>query len=296
MKRVLITGAESYIGSAFERYVQERYADSCQTDTLDMRTPAWSCKSFVGYDAIFHVAGLAHQRETKRNAQQYYAVNRDLAIETAAKAKAEGVAQFVYVSSMSVYGMDTGVITSETVPMPKSHYGSSKLQAEEGLSRLADGDFKVCILRPPMVYGYGCRGHYRTLVKLAQILPFFPRVKNRRSMIYITNLCEFVRQAIEREAVGVFYPQNAQYVNTAEMLALIAASCNKRLHLTDRFEGLTNWGIAHVRYLRKACGSLCYAMEMSCTAEHYTVTDFPSSVRESVNGRSVAAEDDAKNA
>ena len=113
MKKILITGANSYIGVSFENYMKQ-WADEYSVDTVDMIDGTWREKDFGGYDAVFQVAGIAHKKETKENFELYYKVNRDLAIETAKKAKKDGVKQFIFLSSMSVYGMDTGVITNET--------------------------------------------------------------------------------------------------------------------------------------------------------------------------------------
>ncbi|MBR5858876.1 MAG: NAD-dependent epimerase/dehydratase family protein, partial [Clostridia bacterium] len=182
MKKILITGANSYIGTSFETYLKENFPDDYVVDTVDMIDGTWHEKSFAGYDSVFHVAGIAHQKETKENAHLYYEVNRDLAIEIAKKAKDDGVKQYIFLSSMSVYGVETGVITKETEPNPKSNYGKSKLQAEQGISSLASDDFKVCILRPPMVYGRGCKGNFQTVVKIVKKSPVFPNVKNKRSI------------------------------------------------------------------------------------------------------------------
>ena len=152
MKRILITGANSYIGTSFEKYVSQ-WPERYETDTVDMIDGSWREKSFAGYDAVFHVAGIAHRKETKENAHLYYEVNRDLAIETAQKAKRDGVHQFIFLSSMSVYGKNTGVITQETPVAPKSNYGRSKAEAEKGIEGLQDADFNVAVLRPPMIYG-----------------------------------------------------------------------------------------------------------------------------------------------
>ena len=149
MKKIIITGANSYIGTSFESYMKQ-FAEEYSVDTVDMIDGTWREKSFADYDVVFHVAGIAHRKETKENAELYYKVNRDLAIDVAAKAKADGVKQFVFLSSMSVYGMESGVITRDTVPLPKSNYGKSKLQAEEGIIPLADNSFAVAVIRPPM--------------------------------------------------------------------------------------------------------------------------------------------------
>lgn len=229
MKKILITGANSYIGTSFDKYIRENYTDDYIVDTVDMIDGSWREKSFAGYDSIFHVAGIAHQKETKKNASLYYSVNRDLAIKTAKKAKSDGVKQFIFLSSMSVYGMDTGVITKETQPNPKSHYGCSKWEAEQGIEELEDENFKVCILRPPMVYGKGCKGNFQTVVKIVKRSPIFPYVKNKRSMIYIDNLGSFVRMCVDKSLCGMFYPQNREYVCTMDMARGIAAEIGKKL-------------------------------------------------------------------
>lgn len=229
MKKILITGANSYIGTSFEKYIKENFPNDYVVDTVDMIDGTWREKDFSAYDSIFHVAGIAHQKEKKQNAELYYKVNRDLAIETAQKAKKDGVKQFIFLSSMSVYGMDTGIITKETVPNPKSNYGKSKLQAEEGINLFADDSFNVCILRPPMVYGKNCKGNFQTVVKIVKKCPVFPRIQNERSMIYIDNLNAFVKMCIDQILFGVYCPQNREYVKTMDMAKIIANKlCKKR--------------------------------------------------------------------
>ena len=100
MKKILITGANSYIGTSFENYIRKNFSETYAVDTVDMIDGNWREKSFAGYDSVFHVAGIAHRKETRETAHLYYEVNCDLAIETADKAKKEGVKQFIFLSSM----------------------------------------------------------------------------------------------------------------------------------------------------------------------------------------------------
>ena len=103
MKKILITGANSYIGTSFEKYIYENYRDGYQIDTLDMIDPNWKEYDFSGYDSIFHVAGIAHVdvgNVSKETEKLYYQVNCDLAYETALKAKKSKVKQFIYMSSI----------------------------------------------------------------------------------------------------------------------------------------------------------------------------------------------------
>lgn len=229
MKKVLITGANSYIGVSFENYVKEHYSNELSVDTVDMIDGSWRQKDFRGYDVVFHVAGLAHadvgnvSDEVKK---KYYAVNTDLAIETAKKAKADGVKQFVFMSSAIIYGDSAPygkkkVITAETKPQPSNFYGDSKWQADKGVRVEADKDFIVTVLRPPMIYGKGSKGNYPLLSKFAKKLPIFPDVQNERSMLYIENLCEFLCQVMMRGEGGVFWPQNSSYSNTSKIVKYI---------------------------------------------------------------------------
>lgn len=176
----------------------------------------------------------------KRDKDLYFRVNRDLAYEVAKKAKKEGVSQFIFLSSMSVYGMETGVITRDTVPQPKSLYGKSKLEAEKLIEHLNDQTYKVAILRPPMVYGKGCKGNYPKLAKLAKITPLFPDIDNKRSMIYVDNLSKFLKVIIDDNQSGLFFPQNNEYVKTSELVKLIAKYNNKKIRLTKLFNPIIN--------------------------------------------------------
>ena len=192
-------------------------------------------KSFTGYDAVFHVAGIVHIKETRKNAPLYYMVNSDLVVETAKKAKRDGVKQFVFLSSMSVYGLVTGTITPSIIPMPKSNYGRSKLQAEQLLSQLADDESIVTIIRPPMVYGPGCRGNYQTLTEYAKRLPLFPDYPNQRSMIEIKRLCQYLKDRIDKKQKGIFFPQDDNYACTTQIVREIAVQNNYTIYFTKFF-------------------------------------------------------------
>ncbi len=255
MKKILITGANSYIGVSVENYLK-LFSDQYQVDTIDVIDNSWRSEKFAGYDTVFHVAGIAHRKETKANAKLYYDVNRDLAVEIALKAKEEGVVQFIFLSSMSVYGLETGVITQKTIPCPKSNYGKSKFEAEIELNKLVDERFKIAILRPPIVYGKGCKGNYQQLRKIALNSPFFPSLSNDRSMIFIDHLSEFVKQIIDSDDSGLFLPQNKEYVCTRSMVDLVAAQHGKKMKHIGIFNLLIKY--LPISVFKKAFGSLVY--------------------------------------
>ena len=288
MKKILITGANSFIGISFETYLREHFVGEYIVDTVDMIDGSWREKDFSGYDSVFHVAGIAHSDSGKISDEKeklYYAVNTDLTVETAKKAKADGVKQFVFMSSAIVYGESAPigknrVITKDTPTSPENCYGDSKVQAENGIRPLNDDSFKVVILRPPMIYGKGSKGNYPLLAKLALKTPIFPDVKNQRSMLYVGNLCEFVRLMVENEESGTFWPQNAEYSNTGEMVKMIAAAHGKKLTLVKGF----GWALKLMSHLtglvNKAFGNLCYAKELSEYKTDYRVKSLKDSVEE----------------
>lgn len=289
MKKILITGKGSYLGNSLKAYL-EAFGDCYQVDCLSLRSGDWKEQSFRGYDAVYHTAAIVHQPRSKDapgELARYRAVNCDLAVDAAKKAKAEGVRQFVFLSTMAVYGLTaafgkTVTITAQTPTVPKDNYGLSKLEAERALLSLEGPDFRVAILRPPMIYGKDCKGNFRSLVSMARRLPFFPKVPNRRSMLYVGSLNRLVQQIIDREERGIFCPQDPEYVNTSAMVQAIAAAQGKRLLLIPGF----SWALHLLRHLTgavdKAFGSLVYDKALSKLEEDYCIASFPDSVKQSV--------------
>jgi len=277
LKRVLITGANSYVGTNVEKWLM-RNPDKYTVDTLNMKDQSWKNFDFSKFDVVFHVAGVAHVSTKKSMQDLYFKVNRDLAIETAQKAKSSGVKQFIFMSSMIVYNSKESVITHETKPDPDNFYGLSKLQAEDRISKLECLSFKVCILRPPMIYGKHCKGNYLKLSKLSIKIKLFPNISNYRSMLYIDNLSELVKLIIDNEDMGIFFPQNKNQISTSELVKLISNANKKKIYL---FSGL-NWIIKlmnKIRIVRKIFGNFAYAKEISIY-EHgeYQIYDFHESI------------------
>lgn len=259
--RVCISGAGSYIGIQIAKHLLSN-PEAFQVAEVDVSQP-WKPEAFAGFDAVIHVAGIAHQKETDNNRELYTTVNRDLALEVARAAKANGVKQFVFFSSMSVYGRNTGYIDASTQPAPNTAYGISKWEAEQGLAPLADDTFRVAVLRPPLVYGRGCRGNYPRLAALAKRLPVFPKVNNQRSMLYIGTLCSFVQNLLESGEGGLYFPQNREYVGTNALMTEVARNHGKRICLLPGFGWLLKLLEGKVMLVEKVFGSLTYDQQMS---------------------------------
>ena len=276
LKNVLVIGESSYIGASFLRYAGGRFSITA----VSSRDGKWRDADFSQVDAVLHCAGLAHVPQKKDMKQLYYDVNCNLAVDVAQKAKAAGVKQFVFLSSMAVYGRGQTVITPATQPSATDFYGGSKLAAEEKLQRLASPGFDVCMVRPPMVYGAGCRGNFPRLVALEKKLPVFPNIQNRRSMVYIDNLCEFLCQAIGKGKGGICRPQNTEYVNTTELVTLIARLQGRNMRTTRVFNPLIRVARRFVPLVDKLFGDLVY--ERSGDEAGYNVVGFEDGVRVSV--------------
>lgn len=252
-KKVLIVGSGSYIGETFKTYAEQHYPSNFTFTTVSTlpgddgksELDKLSSEDLGQYDIVYHLAGIAHAdvgNVDDATKEKYYKVNTDLAIRTAQRCKEAGVKNFVFMSSMIVYGDSAPygqerVIDRDTIPTPANFYGDSKWQADKGIRALADEHFHTFILRPPMIYGKGSKGNYPTLAKLAKKLPVFPDVENERSMLYVGNLCEllsllFLSSVDNAPASLIFIPQNGEYTKTAQMVKEIARVAGKHIVVT----------------------------------------------------------------
>ena len=257
MKNILITGANSYIGTSVEKRLMKE-PDKYNVDTLDMQNSDWKEYDFSKYDVVFHVAGIAHIKETRENSHLYFEINRDLALETAKKAKASGIKQFIYLSSMSVYGLDVGTIGNDTKPNPISSYGKSKFEAEELLKDLDDENFMVCILRPPMVYGENSPGNLTKLINMVKKIHIFPTLRNRRSAISVEMLSMYIEDCIDNDKSGLILPQDKEYMCTYEIIRKYMDANNIKVIYTSIFNPILRFLIGKIGLISKCFGDLIY--------------------------------------
>ena len=282
MTKVLITGAGSYVGESVRRYILSTSSDF-EIDAVDTMNDAWKEADYSKYDVVYHVAGIAHVNADPKMEALYYKVNRDLTVEVARAAKAAGVKQFIFMSSQIVFhesqSLKTEVLTADTKENPNGFYGDSKLQAEKGLHELECDAFKVCILRPPMIYGPNSKGNFPRLVKLAQKTPLFPAWHNKRSMLYIDNLAEFVKQAILRELSGTFYPQNRELADTVEIIRYFAKANGHKVWITRLLNPFVWLGSFILQPINKMFATYYYDPEMSKMDFDYQFVSFEESLK-----------------
>ena len=285
MKKILITGKNSYIGVNFKNWLLKQ-KKKYSVEEIETMNDEWKNTDFHNCDVVLHVAGIAHVSSNPELKDLYYKVNRDLALEIAKCAKENNVKQFIFMSSMIIYGKDAPigkekVISKETVPNATDFYGDSKLQADLELQKLEDKDFKVVIIRTPMVYGPKCKGNFPRLKKIAKMSPVFPNIENKRSMIYIDNLCEFFKQCIDREYSGIYYPQNNDYLSTKEIIRIMAESMNKKIYFIKLFNPIIKLLSKKINIINKVFGSKIYEKETSGDFS-YCIVDVEESIRRSI--------------
>lgn len=285
LKRVLITGTNSYIGLSVNKWLMKT-PNEFYVETLDMKNQNWINYDFSQFDVVFHVAGIAHV-SSKRNMKELYSrVNRDLAIETARKAKISGVKQFIFMSSMIVYNSRESKITVNTKPDPDNLYGTSKLQAEEGIMKLMSKDFNICIIRSPMIYGPNSKGNFPKLVNFAKKTLLFPNFKNIRSALYIDNLAMYIQKCIDSNSNGVYFPQNNEYYSTSELVVSIRRHLNKKGYYPKYFNWLILFLRKYIPLFRKVFGDFYY--DISTNFQFQSVS-FSESIIFSLKGTDIDA-------
>ena len=278
---ILITGAGSYVGTQVENWLKKD--GQFQVDAVDTFGENWKKADYTQYEVVYHVAGIAHVNADPKMEPLYYQVNRDLTIAIAKHAKAAGVKQFIFMSSMIVFhesqSLKTEVLTKDTQPNPNGFYGDSKLQAEIGLKELECETFKVCILRPCMIYGPNAKGNFPRLAKLACKTPVFPAWHNKRSMLYIDNLAEFVKQAILRQLSGTFYPQNRELADTVEIIRFFAKEAGHKIWITKLLNPFVWLGSFVLQPINKMFATYHYDSSMSEMDFDYQLVSFEESLK-----------------
>lgn len=281
MKRVLITGATSWIGSEVAAHLAT-FPGRYEVERVSLRGGAWEERSWEGFDSVLHLAGIASSSASGAKAEaEYRRANVELAADAAAKAKADGVPHFVLMSSIYVYvdgSTEREAIAADTVPRPGTVYGRSKLEAERAVAPLAGTGFEVAVVRSPLVYGPGCSGNFALLAKLARVSPVFPDVDNARSMIFSRNLAELVRLLVEERGGGTFLPQDAEHVRTSELVRLLAEAQGRRVRLSRALGAAAGAAARRGGPFGRLFGNLSYTLDASECEYRYRISPLERSI------------------
>ena len=226
---LLITGSNGFVGS----YFINKYKNKYEIKTFSFLKDDINSLDCSDIDVVFHLSALVHQM-SGASCEEYEKVNVTQTLQLAKKAKENGVKQFVFMSTVKVYGEETeSKYTEDSICHPEDEYGKSKLKAELELQKLEDDNFNISIVRTPIVYGYGVKANIKSLVNLVNkisILPF-GKIKNKRSMVYIGNLCHLVDVVIEQEKAGIFLASDDEPLSTSRLIELIAKNLDKKIYL-----------------------------------------------------------------
>lgn len=229
MSRLLITGSNGFVGT----YFIDKYKNKYKIQKFSFINDDFSTLDAAGVDTVFHLSALVHQMGGA-SAEEYERVNVTQTLELAKKAKESGVKQFVFMSTVKVYGEETDdIYTENSGCYPEDEYGKSKLKAELELLKLESESFVVSIVRTPIVYGFGVKANIKNLVNLVKKVPVLPfgAIENRRSMVYIGNLCHLVDVVIEQEKSGMFLASDDEPLSTTKLIELIANELDKKVYL-----------------------------------------------------------------
>lgn len=226
----MITGASGFIGTNFIERYKEKY-NIVPVDLLKVKPEEIE---FKDVDTVLHLAALVHQMNGAPR-EKYFEINTELTRKIAEAAKKNKVKHFVFYSTVAVYGTHGSlneklILTKESKVNPKTPYAQSKWEAEKILKNLENSNFKISILRPPMVYGENCPGNMKRLEKLVKIFPILPfgNDENKRTLVHIDKLLEITKDVIDKEIIGIIIPKDDKDISIKEILEYIFKEKNKR--------------------------------------------------------------------
>ena len=229
MKKILLTGSNGFIGN----YFQDNYTDKYNIKTFSFRNDDFESLHVDDIDVVIHLSALVHQIG-ELSKEKYEEINVTQTVNLAKKAKASGVNHFIFMSTVKVYGEESDIAyKNNSICKPQDDYGKSKLKAEQGLKNLQNDNFKISIIRTPIVYGYGVKGNMKKIVNLVKNTSILPlgKIKNRRSMVYVGNLCNIIDILIVKERRGLFLASDDEVVSTTFLIEQISKTLNKSIYL-----------------------------------------------------------------
>lgn len=228
MSSIFITGSNGFIGQNLMTYFSSNFSF--------LIYEKYSPINILG-EVVLHIAGKAHDLKNTSNSNEYYQVNTELTKEVFDAFLASNAKVFITLSSVKALADEVeGVLTENYIPNPITHYGKSKLLAEQYiLSKEIPEDKRFYILRPCMIHGPGNKGNLNLLYKIVN--KGFPwplgAFENKRSFCSIDNLCFIINELINNEAIpsGVYNIADNEPLATNDLIKLIAESQKKNYHI-----------------------------------------------------------------
>lgn len=225
MNSIFITGSNGFIGKNLIKY----FSSDFSFVKYDKTTPV-----NIQGEVVLHLAGKAHDLKNISNSSEYYLVNTELTKIVFDAFLASNSKVFITLSSVKAVADKLDFeLTEEHIANPLTHYGKSKLLAEQYiLSKNIPGGKRVYILRPCMIHGPGNKGNLNLLYKLASKRIPWPLgvFENKRSFCSIDNLIYIIKELIEREDIpsGVYNVADDEPLSTNDVISIMAESQNKK--------------------------------------------------------------------
>jgi nucleoside-diphosphate-sugar epimerase len=230
MTKILVTGANSFIGTNFLKYSENR--QNREISLFDVNPEEID---FNEVDVVLHLAAIVHHFD-RISVQEYFHINKDLAIRVAEQSKNSSVKHFIFLSTVKVFGKflpGSDPWKEDFHCFPDDNYGKSKYEAEIALRNLENTDFTVSIIRTPIVYGPGVKANMLKLIHLIEkfsVLPF-ANVINNRHYTYIENLIGYIDRIIKIRASGTFIAMDDSGLSTSDLVKYLAEFLNRKIVL-----------------------------------------------------------------
>jgi nucleoside-diphosphate-sugar epimerase len=192
---------------------------------------------FIDVDTIIHLAGKAHDTKNVSDPDEYYQVNFELTKRLYDAFLISDTKKFIFISSVKAVADSVDVIlTEDSDPNPRTHYGKSKLMAEEYIqSKPLPAGKSYYILRPCMIHGPGNKGNLNLLYKFVKKgIPYLlAAFDNQRSFLSIQNLCFVINELVTRDNIssGIYQVADDEPLSTNEVITLLASALNKKPRL-----------------------------------------------------------------
>jgi nucleoside-diphosphate-sugar epimerase len=233
--RIFITGGSGFVGINLLKYLDTSY---------DLEKYFKNSLIKIDHEIVIHLAGKAHDLKKTSNPEEYYQVNTELTKSVFNSFLDSDAKVFITLSSVkAVVDEVEDYLAEDHNPNPITHYGKSKLLAEQYiLSKEVPEGKRVYILRTCMIHGPGNKGNLNLLYKLASKGIPWPlgAFENKRSFCSIDNLMFIIKELIEREDIssGVYNIADDEVLSTSNVISILAESQNKRAKIWNVPKGL----------------------------------------------------------